>query len=235
MEVPDPLVGSTAPSMLALAITRPRPGVLRVTSMLDVSGDRSEWDAATIADWLQFPGVSPFDFRVRRFDAERGIVDIDFVLATRNVMLQAWLETIEVGSRTRIAEPGTGHLPNFASGRRVLMFADESAVVAVHAILEKWPASAHGMVWIDTPSAAAVAELPVVDGVGVFSFHVDMGFDPLVTVARRIDLNQTTTVWAAGERTRMDSIRATCHAAGLGEDDTRVFGYWSDEVVRQRG
>lgn len=235
MEAVDPLVDSAATSMRTLALNRPRPNVLRVTAVVDSLADRARWNPTTVARWLQFPGVSPFDYRVCGVDADRGVIDIDFSLTTSNAMLRSWLETLEVGTLNRIAGPGTGHLPNFASGRRVLVFADEVSVVAVHAILEQWPPSSRGIVWLDTPSAAAVADLPVVDGVTVFSFHVNMGFDPLVTAARRIELDGTTTVWAAGERGRMESIQATCRAAGLGSDDTRVFGYWSDTAPRRRG
>lgn len=227
MEATDISLEIPAPTMHTLAVSSPRPGVVRVTSMLSSSCYRPDWDENALAARLQFPGVSARDFAVRRFDASRGIVDIDFTPAQDNVITRRWLESVEVGSVTRLAGVDSDNLPNFASGRRVLLFADESSVAAVHSILSKWPPSARGTVWIDTPHPADVANLPDVDGVGVVSFHVEMGFDPLVTAARRVELDSTTTVWAAGERGRMDAIRATCHAAGLSPNDIRVFGYWS--------
>lgn len=127
---------------------------------------------------------------------------------------------------------GASHLPNFASKRRVLMFADESSLALVHSILGRWPRGLRGTLWVDTRDPRDVADLPVVDGVGVLSFHVDVGFDPLVTAARRVELDAGTTVWAAGAARRMAAIRATCLAAGLPEDHTRVFGYRADGGLR---
>ncbi len=138
--------------------------------------------------------------------------------------------TVDVGAAfvstrrsSRVGRFGDSHLPNFASGRRVMMFADESSLALVHSILHRWPEGLRGTLWVDTRNPRDVADLPVVDGVGVVSFHVDVGFDPLVTAARRVELDVGTTVWAAGAAHRMAAIRATCLAAGLPEDHTRVF------------
>ncbi|SNS52650.1 siderophore-interacting protein [Rhodococcoides kyotonense] len=224
MSVPDPGLDAREAFLRTLSFTRPRPGVTRMTSLVTPGG--TAWDEETIADWLEFPGVPSLDYTVRRFDTDRGILDVDFTPSIENTIMQRWLGSVRVGSTTPIGGPRGRHLPNFGSGRRVLLFADEASVPAVHAILQQWPASSTGTVWVDTPHPAAVGELPVVDGVGVISFHVGMGFDPLVTAARRCEMTSRTTVWAAGERRRMDAIRATCRAAGLSADDTRVFGYW---------
>ena len=123
---------------------------------------------------------------------------------------------------------GRSHLPDFASRRRVLMFADQSSLGLVHAILDRWPHGVRGTLWVDTRNPRDIADLPVVDGVDVVSFHVDVGFDPLVTAARRVELSTDTTVWAAGAAHRMEAIRATCLAAGLPEKHTRVFGCHGD-------
>lgn len=244
MAVPETHQADAEATMRTLSLNRLSPGVLRMTSMLTPGGHEvtwrsTNWDETSISTWFRFPGVSAADYTVRRFDAGRRIVDIDFSPSPQNTMLKRWLDSIEVGASTRIAGPGTGHLPNFDSGRRALVFADEASLPAVRSILEQWPSPVHGApvlgtVWIDTPDPAAIADLPVVDGVGVISFHIPMGFDPLVTAARRCELNSSTTVWAAGERERMDAIRATCMAAGLSVDDTRVFGYWSDYTRLRR-
>lgn len=235
MTVPESGPGFYEPALRTLAVSRPRPGVLRMTSMVTPTRHAADWDALSITEWLQFPGVPSLDITVRQFDADRGILDIEFSPSLENTIMQRWLGSIEVGASTPIGGPRGRGLPNFESGRRVLLFADEASVPAVRAILQQWPASVTGTVWLDTPHPAAVAELPVVDGVGVVSFHVGMGFDPLVTAARRCDMDSTTTVWAAGERSRMDAIRAVCRDAGLSANDTRIFGYWSDDRRGRRG
>jgi NADPH-dependent ferric siderophore reductase len=235
MSVPESGPGFFEPAMRTLAVSRPRPGVLRMTSTMTPARHAAGWDELTISQWLQFPGVPSLDYTVRRFDSDRGIIDIDFTPSLENTIMQRWLGSVEVGSTTPIGGPSGRGLPNFESGRRVLLFADEASIPAVHAILQQWPASVTGTVWVDTPHPSAVAELPVVDGVEVISFHIGMGFDPLVTAARRCELDSTTTVWAAGERSRMNAIRAVCRDAGLSAEDTRVFGYWSDEGRRGRG
>ncbi|MGA9872977.1 MAG: SIP domain-containing protein [Rhodococcus sp. (in: high G+C Gram-positive bacteria)] len=236
MELPDIGTDSAVPTMRTLAMSRPRPGTLRMTSILSSGCYRPDWSAETMAELMQFPGVRPEEFDIRRFDASSGIVDVDFTPSRENTMLRRWLESVEVGTNTRMVGPDSSHFPNFRSGRRVHLFIDDSSIPAVHAILEQWPDNTTGgTVWIDTPCPALVASLPVVDGVSVISFHIEMGFDPLVTAARRLELDRTTTVWAAGETTRMDAIRATCLAAGLSDDDTRVFGFWTDTGRRRLG
>ncbi|WP_072803060.1 siderophore-interacting protein [Rhodococcoides yunnanense] len=243
MTVPELDPQSSDATMRTLAISRPRPGVFSMTSVLardprEGDWNGSNWDEQTISTWLRFPGVSPDDYTVRRFDSGRGIVDIDFRPGPQNTIMQRWLESVKVGSRHRISKPGN-HLPNFRSGCRTMLFADEVSLPAVRSILQQWPTSVDGAtisgtVWIDTPNPADVADLPVIDEVSIVSFHIGMGFDPLVTAARRCDLSSRTTVWAAGERRRMDAIRAACDAAGLSDDDARVFGYWSNDRSRRR-
>lgn len=216
--------------MQTLAVARPRPGVVRMTSLLSSDCYRPGWDERAIAAHLRFPGVPTRDFEVRRFDAERGILDVDFTPTGEKSIMRLWLDSVEVGTRTRIAGQDSDSFPNFAGGKRVLMFVDEASVPAAAALLENWPPSAQGTLWIDTAQPLDIAELPAADGVTVVSFHVEMGFDPLITAARRVELDSSTTVWAAGERSRMDAIRATCVAAGLPPNDIRVFGYWSAEL-----
>lgn len=234
MQLPGPDVEFATPMLRTLAVNRPMPGILRVTSLLSSVVLQPHWDEQAITAWLQFPGCSPLDYTIRRYDPERGIVDIDFTLGLDNPITAKWLATVEVGSCTPLSPPDAGPFPNFAGGHRVLIFADQHSVPAVVALLEQWPTGVIGFVWLDTPDPLDVASLPVVDGVGVMSFHVDLGFDPLVTAARRVELDGATTVWAAGERSRMEAIRATCLAAGLAENDTRVFGYWADRRERCR-
>lgn len=234
MELPDRLSEPAVPTLQTLAMNRPRPGLVRMTSMLNAVTLEPSWDEDAIATWLQFPGCSRGDYTVRRYDAERGIIEFDLTPGPESTILNKWLDSLEVGSLTRLATPDVGYMPNFAAGRRVLVFADESSISAVHAILAAWPDGVPGTMWLDTRDPSHIADLPVVAGVGIVSFHVDMGFDPLVTAARRVELDSTVTVWAAGEARRMDAIRAACLAAGLPEADTRIFGYWADSTGRRR-
>ena len=205
-----------------------------MTSMLTSVTLEPSWGEEAIATWLHFPGCSRVDYTVRRYDAERGILELDLTPGPESTIMNKWLDSVEIGSRTRLAQPDVGYMPNFADGRRVLIFADESSISAVRAILAQWPAGVPGTMWLDTRDPRHIADLPVVAGVGVVSFHVDMGFDPLVTAARRVELDSSATVWAAGETRRMDEIRAACLAAGLPESDTRVFGYWADNAGQRR-
>lgn len=235
MALSEPRSDDVETTMLTMALARPAPGVYRMTSLIFGPVSSADPGVGAVADWLSFPGVDSDEYSVRRFDAERGIAELDFEPRTENSVLSLWLRSVRVGSRHRIAGPSREGLPRFAEGKRVYMFADETALPSVADVLTHWPASAVGTLWIDTPHPSAVADLPVVDGVGIITFHVPMGFDPLVTAARRLHLDDTTTVWAAGEISRMNSIRDTCRAAGLSADDTRVFGYWSAESILRRG
>jgi len=227
VEYPHGVVETAVPTMHTLAIGRPRPGTLRLTSLLSAGSYQRDWDENAIAEQLRFPGVDERDVRVRRFDAAHGIVDIEFTPSHESTMMSRWLDSVEVGTRTRIAATGTGYGPHFGGGRRVQMFVDEPSIPAARAILRAWPDGTLGTLWVDTPRPADVAGLPDVDGVSVMSFHTQLEFDPLVTAARRMRLDDSVTVWGTGAFDRMDEIRATCLAAGLADDHVRVFGYYS--------
>jgi len=227
VEYPHGVIDAAVPTMHTLAIGRPRPGTMRMTSLLSAGSYQRDWDEDAIAEQLRFPGVDERDFRVRRFDAAHGIVDIEYTPSHESTMMSRWLDSVEVGTRTRIAPIGAGFGPRFGDGRRVHMFVDEPSIPAARAVLRSWPAGTLGTLWVDTPRPEDVADLPDVDGVSVMSFHTELGFDPLVTAARRMRLDSSVTVWGTGESGRMDEIRAACLAAGLADDHVRVFGYYS--------
>ena len=80
---------------------------------------------------------------------------------------------IEVGARVPDAEvfildsgaPKAVRMTELCAGKRVALFADETAIPAVYAILRAWPQGTSGTLWIETPEPGAVAELPQPKGV----------------------------------------------------------------------
>lgn len=224
-------------TMNTLALSEPYPGVVRMTSRLGGVSDTDAWSRANVAIGVVIrDALISRDYTVRRFDPVDAEIDIDFVWAVQPKPVRAWLGTVGVGSRTTIVGPRRHPLPNFGDGRRVLLFGDDTALPAVHSILDRWPSDTLGTLWIETSHPAAIAELPTAPGANIVTFLHGVGdVDALVSVARSRVVTPEITVWAAGELHRMSAIRDHFHGSGLADDHIRVFDNWVDVTRVEAG
>lgn len=169
-------------------------------------------------------------YTVRRFDPASGMLEIDFVIHADDSPAMRWLGAARPGTRVGMIGPRQHMIPGHAPGKRAAIFADETAIPAVFAILNAWPKGAPGSLWIETAEPGAFDELPRLPGL---DYHLIRRSRPagttgaLLTAARdAIPAPQGWTLWAAGERQEMRDFRSHFRALGLGRDDVRVFGYW---------
>ncbi len=115
-----------------------------------------------------------------------------------------------------------------AAGRKVALFADETGIPALYALLQQWPAGVTGKGWVATKDVQAFAELPQIDGLDLERVEAvgDAGPDLLLPYARKLEHATGWAVWGAGERREMRCIRHHFAALGLNKQDIAIAGYW---------
>ncbi len=220
-------------------IFRPTPTVARVIARIAPRNPEA-WRRANLAMRIEVEqpeGGRPVSrvYTVRSFDPERSSIEIDFVVHPDDSPAMRWLAQARPGTRTWFVGPRPHFLPDYESGRRIAIFADETAIPAVYAILNAWQQPARGVVYIETTDRAAFEELPQVLGVESHLFLRRADEQPgktsyLLDAAQALPDPASWRVWAAGEREVARAIRAYFEGHGLGRDEVRVFGYWRNGV-----
>lgn len=236
-------------AMEVVALARPVPSVIRVTGRI-APADPAPWRRPNLAVRLEVEspeGQRPVSrvYTIRSFDEARSEVDIDFVIHADDSPAMRWLERAAVGSTIHLVGPRPHFLPDHASGGDIALFADETAIPAIHAILSTWQKGSHGDLYVETADRAAFDELPEVEGVERHLLLRGPDEEPgttgkLVAAARALPDPQGRMIWAAGERQDIRAIRAYfTEECGLPKDRVRVFGYWrkgmsSSDIDRMR-
>lgn len=245
----DHMQGMERIEMLVETVMRPVPSIARVAGRIAPS-DPQAWTRPNVAVRLEVEtpdGERPISrvYTVRSFDAATGLVEIDFVIHADDSPAMRWLNSAQPGVKIHLVGPRAHFIPDYESGRKIAIFADETAIPAVHAILSQWKAGAKAVVYVETGDAEAFEELPQPDGVARHLLlrkpNEPAGVTGrLVEAAKRVVEPEGWTVWAAGERLEARAIRSHClEHLGLAKEDVRVFGYWrkgvsSSEVDRKR-
>lgn len=228
-------------------IRRPFPSVAQVVGRIDAA-DPAAWLPANLAVRIEVEtpqGQRPVSriYTIRSFEPASGTVEIDFVLHDDDSPAMRWLKAARAGTRAWMIGPRQHLVPGHAPGKRAAIFADETAIPAVHAILGAWPQDTPGSLWIETAEPGAFEELPRLPGIDYHLIRRDRPAGTtgaLLAAARNaITTPKGWTLWAAGERQEMRDLRSHFRALGLAREDVRVFGYWkhgasSSEIDRIR-
>lgn len=232
----DHMGGMERIEMVVTDIVRPFPSVIRVTARIAPSSPQI-WQRPNVAVRLEVEapqGQRPVSriYTVRSFDAARSLIELDFVMHPDDSPAMRWLAAAHVGQATMLVGPRPHFVPDFECGRKIALFADETAIPAVYAILQQWRAPAQGVVYIETAERAAFDELPDVPGVQKHLLLRQSGEHPgkttfLMDAALTLPDPQSWCVWAAGERGMARALRTYfTQDHGLNREDVRVFGYW---------
>lgn len=235
--------------MEVLGIASPFPSVARVTARIAAT-DPAAWMPANLAIRIEVetpPGERPVSriYTVRSFDPEASTIEVDFVIHEDDSPAMRWLRAARPGSRVWLTGPRQHFVPGHENGKRIAIFADETAIPAVYAILNDWPEQAQGDVWIETDDPAAFDELPHPPGVALNLLlrrpDQPAGSTGALFAAAQAALTDPAShsLWAAGERQEMRHFRDHFRALGMPRQDVRVFGYWrrgasSSEIDRIR-
>lgn len=232
-----------------ISLSYPFPSVCRVTGTI-APKNQAQWlypnlavrlDVELSADGRAINRI----YTIADFRPETNQIDIDFVLHKDDSPAMRWIRSAKAGTRVMMKGPREHLVPNHAAGRPVAIFADDTAIPAVRAMLRAWPKDgARGQVWIDSNDADAFASLIAPEGVDLH--RLDSGSAPLGSLQLLLKAAKTHlttpadwTVWAAGERKEMQELRNFLRDGGLGREDMRLLGYWrmgqsSSDLDRER-
>ncbi|MDO5622930.1 MAG: siderophore-interacting protein [Paracoccus sp. (in: a-proteobacteria)] len=220
--------------MEVVAIQRPFASVARLVGRIETA-DPAAWLPANQAVRIEVEtpaGQRPVSriYTIRSFDAATCMAEIDLVIHDDDSPAMRWLRAARPGTRVGTIGPRQHMVPCHAPGKRSAIFADETAIPAVFAILNEWPEGAPGSLWIETAEPGAFDELPRLPGV---DYHLIRRDAPAGTTSALLSAAQAAiaspegwTLWAAGERQEMRNLRSHFRALGMARDDLRVVGYW---------
>lgn len=235
-------------AMEVVALARPVPSLVRVTGRI-APGNPAPWRRPNLAVRLEVEspeGQRPVSrvYTIRSFDEARSLVEIDFVIHADDSPAMRWLDRAAVGGIIHLVGPRPHFLPDHDGAGDIALFADETAIPAIHAILGDWRKGSRGDLYVETADRAAFDELPEVAGLTrhllLRAPHEPAGTTGrLVEAARALPDPQARMIWAAGERQEIRAIRAYFEECGLPKERVRVFGYWrkgvsSSDIDRMR-
>ncbi|MBN8425315.1 siderophore-interacting protein [Microbacterium esteraromaticum] len=174
-------------------------------------------------------------YTVRRWDADAGEIDVDFVLHGVGAA-SSWARRVQPGERVQIAGPKSS-APHPVGADWTLVAGDETALPAIARWLENWPTGAPGQVFIEIGEPSHRQDLPVPDGVRVTWLSRD-GAEP-GTTSLLLDALRTAEwwdgvvfAWVAGEALTLAPIRRWLRQQkGLPKEQVEVTGYWRRQEV----
>lgn len=211
-----------------VGVTQPCTSLLRLVVQLPPQAEQTPWQRANTAVRIQlgtaFADVSRI-YTVRSVDTATRQFTLDVVLHEAPGPMLAWVRALQPGDAFDL----TGPRPHLQVPHRedavALLFADQSAIPALFALLQQWPSGLRAQAWIASDDPFPVDELPVVEGVCVH--RLATGDAPLLEQARQLRPEPCCTVWAAGEREEMRALRRYfIDTDGLPRTDVAVAGYW---------
>lgn len=179
-------------------------------------------------------------YTVRRWDAEKGELEIDFVVHGLGPAT-SWARTVQVGETIQIAGPKSS-ATHPVGADWVLVAGDETALPAIGRWLEEWPSGARGQVFIEVAhDEHRQLDLPIPEGVEV-TWLVNNGAEAGTTTLL-FDAIQAANwwegkvfAWVAGEAGTIKPIRRWLkNEKGLPKDQVEVTGYWRRQEVVASG
>jgi NADPH-dependent ferric siderophore reductase len=166
-------------------------------------------------------------YTVRRFDADTGELDVDFVLHEGHGPAAAWARDAQPGAWVGVSEPGGRYEPDPAAAFH-LVIGDETALPAVATVLEALPDGVPAFAFLEVADAAEEQELP--GGAQVRWVHRgdrEPG-EPLADAVRAAELPEGAgQAWLSGESLCVRDLRKHL-LDDRGFDRRRVYatGYW---------
>ena len=103
-------------------------------------------------------------FSIRAFRRDACEIDIDFALHGDNGPATRFAQNAKPGDTLAISGPG-GPTPMLQSARFYYMAGDLTALPAISAMIERMPATSQGHIAVLVPTAGAIQDLPVPEGV----------------------------------------------------------------------
>jgi NADPH-dependent ferric siderophore reductase len=189
------------------------------------------YDLAALRESLP-PGRQPVTrtYTLRRADAERQQVAIDFVVHGDKGIAAPWAAHAEPGDVLAVSGAGGAYRPDPACDWHLLA-GDESALPAICSALDALPADARGIAYLETSDPGEYLDAALPSGMEVIWLHrSEAGSQPrLLTDALQAGpwLSGRADVFAHGERESMKAVRLALKARLGHGDQLSLSGYWA--------
>jgi NADPH-dependent ferric siderophore reductase len=166
-------------------------------------------------------------YTVRRWDAERGAMELWFVLHHEDAGVGGWARRAQPGDRVALWGPRTSFAPP-ADTQTLLLVADESGLAATAAILEELDPGVRAHVVVETSDADHVVELPSRPQVSVTWLFRAHSARRLADEVRHLDLDPTGLyAFGAAEAGEVDACRRHLRQErALSPAQVRMVAYW---------
>ena len=169
-------------------------------------------------------------YTLRRADAQRREVTIDFVVHGDEGIAAPWAARAEPGDIVTLSGAGGAYRPDPGCDW-YLLAGDESALPAISSALEALPAGARGIAYLETCDPGEQLDATVPDGVEVVWLHRPQpGTQPRLladTLLAGPWLPGRADVFAHGERESMKAVRAALATLRGDGDQVSLSGYWA--------
>ncbi|HXP55024.1 MAG TPA: siderophore-interacting protein [Streptosporangiaceae bacterium] len=169
-------------------------------------------------------------YTLRRADAERQQVVIDFVVHGDEGIAAPWAAHAEPGDVLTMSGAGGAYRPDPDCDWH-LFAGDESALPAICSALEALPADARGLAYLETSDPGEYLDAKPPAGVGISWLHrSEPGSQPRLladTLLAGPWLSGRADVFAHGERESMKAIRAALRSRLGDGDQVSLSGYWA--------
>jgi NADPH-dependent ferric siderophore reductase len=171
-------------------------------------------------------------YTVRRFDAEAGELDVDFVLHGAHGPAAAWAAAAAPGDWVGVSDPGGRWRPD-PEARAHLVIGDESALPAIATVLDELrraAPNAPAAVFVEVADAAEEQPLATGPGTRLHWLHRDgrPAGGPLVEAITSATIDATGhQAWLSAEAATVRDIRAhLIDERGLPRRMVYATGYW---------
>jgi NADPH-dependent ferric siderophore reductase len=178
------------------------------------------------------PGRQPVTrtYTLRRADAERQQVAIDFVVHGDKGIAAPWAARAEPGDLLAMSGAGGAYRPDPACDWHLLA-GDESALPAICSALDALPADARGLAYLETSDPGEYLDAALPSGMEVTWLHrPDPGSRPRLLADALRDapwLSGRADVFAHGERESMKAVRSALKDRLGPGDQLSLSGYWA--------
>lgn len=189
-------------------------------------------------DKLVWPRPLPVtrEYTVRRYEADAGELDIDFVVHEGG-LASVWAESVEPGTPVWIAGPPRGWIVPDDYDYYVLA-GDESALPAIARFVSELPASATGRAGVIVEDSGEEQPLEAPAGIGLSWLHrtadavalLDGFLASVVPPA-----GARTYLWVSGEQRLLKPARDWAQRHGVRRHDRHTTGYWRAGRVGDQG
>jgi NADPH-dependent ferric siderophore reductase len=189
------------------------------------------YDLAALRESLP-PGRQPVTrtYTLRRTDAERQQVAIDFVVHGDKGIAAPWAAHAEPGDVLAMSGAGGAYHPDPACDWHLLA-GDESALPAICSALDALPADARGLAYLETSDPGEYLDAALPSGMEVIWLHrSEPGSRPRLLADALQDgpwLSGRADVFAHGERESMKAVRPALKARLGHGDQLSLSGYWA--------